>query len=290
MNMDVVEPKVSVIMITYNHEMFIAEAIEGVLMQEVDFPIELIIADDCSLDGTEAIVQKFIKEHPKGHWIKYTKHKTNKGMMPNFIWALEKAQGNYIALCEGDDYWTDPNKIEKQVKFLELNKKYVLISHNVKAEKNGQIIKGGAISFNCKITLDNILKYNMINTLSVLFLNCLDEKDRIKLSKYQIGDWPIFAFVLQQGCGFLSTDYNAVYRIHNGGAWSSKDIENEKKSIEIVLDNFKQDFKKKRKLIDKTIFLLKNDYVKYSNLYSHLNFFQKNKLMRKIYNNVKHVI
>jgi glycosyltransferase involved in cell wall biosynthesis len=288
--MDVVEPKVSVIMITYNHEMFIAEAIEGVLMQEVDFPIELIIADDCSLDGTEAIVQKFIKEHPKGHWIKYTKHKTNKGMMPNFIWALEKAQGNYIALCEGDDYWTDPNKIEKQVKFLELNKKYVLISHNVKAEKNGQIIKGGAISFNCKITLDNILKYNMINTLSVLFLNCLDEKDRIKLSKYQIGDWPIFAFVLQQGCGFLSTDYNAVYRIHNGGAWSSKDIENEKKSIEIVLDNFKQDFKKKRKLIDKTIFLLKNDYVKYSNLYSHLNFFQKNKLMRKIYNNVKHVI
>jgi glycosyltransferase involved in cell wall biosynthesis len=85
-------PLVSVVMITYNHEAFIAEAIEGVLMQEVDFPVELIIADDCSPDRTSEIVQGYLDTHPKGHWIKYTRHDQNKGMMPNFVWALEQAK------------------------------------------------------------------------------------------------------------------------------------------------------------------------------------------------------
>src|SRR5258706_16274760 len=99
-------PIVSVCMITYAHEVFIAQAIHGVLQQETDFQIELIIAEDASPDNTEKIVAGIIKSHPKGNCIKYFRHPRNLGMRLNFIWALQKCSGKYVALCEGDDYWT----------------------------------------------------------------------------------------------------------------------------------------------------------------------------------------
>jgi glycosyltransferase involved in cell wall biosynthesis len=123
---------VSVIMITYKHEQFIAKAIEGVLMQKCDFEVELIIADDCSPDKTEEKVFQIIKNHPKNSWIKYTKHKTNKGMISNFNWALNQCKGKYIAMCEGDDYWTDPLKLQKQVDFLEKTRNIQLASMMLK--------------------------------------------------------------------------------------------------------------------------------------------------------------
>ena len=121
-------PTVSVVMITYNHEAYIQQAIEGVLMQECDFKVELIIADDNSPDNTEVVVKKILSEHSKASWIKYTKHNANKGMNSNFIWATKQCKGKYIAICEGDDYWTDSNKLQKQVDFLEKNKDYGLVS------------------------------------------------------------------------------------------------------------------------------------------------------------------
>ena len=120
---------VSVIMITYAHEKYIQQAINGVLMQNVNFHVELIIADDCSKDDTESIVSSY-SNHPNFNWIKYTKHRINKGMMPNFIWSLKQAKGKYIALCEGDDYWTDPQKLQTQVDFLDANSNASACFHN----------------------------------------------------------------------------------------------------------------------------------------------------------------
>ena len=80
--------KVSVCMITYGQEKYIREAIEGVLMQECDFEVELILSNDCSPDRTDEIIQDIIKNHPKGCWIKYFKHESNIGMMPNFIFVF----------------------------------------------------------------------------------------------------------------------------------------------------------------------------------------------------------
>ena len=122
------QPKVSVCMITYGHEKFIEEAINGVLMQECDFVVELIIANDCSPDKTDAVIQNILCNHPRASWIKYIKHDKNLGMMPNFIFAMQECKGKYIALCEGDDYWTDPSKLQKQVDFLEANSDYVIHS------------------------------------------------------------------------------------------------------------------------------------------------------------------
>jgi glycosyltransferase involved in cell wall biosynthesis len=126
------ELMVSVCTITYNHEEYLRDTIEGVLKQEVNFPIEFIIADDCSSDRTEEIVNEYIKGHPNGGIIKYLRHTSNKGMMNNFLWALNQCKGKYIAFCEGDDYWTDSSKLEKQLNCLENNKDINICAHAVK--------------------------------------------------------------------------------------------------------------------------------------------------------------
>jgi len=110
---------VSVVMITYNQENFIKEAIEGVLMQNCHYDIELIIADDKSTDKTSEVIREIIDTHSRGSWIKYIRRKENKGMMANFIDAAATAKGKYVATCEGDDYWVNPNKLQLQVEFLE---------------------------------------------------------------------------------------------------------------------------------------------------------------------------
>ncbi|WP_017494983.1 glycosyltransferase family 2 protein [Flavobacterium sp. WG21] len=117
-------PMVSVNMITYGHENYIKEAIEGVLMQETDFEFDLIIAEDCSPDNTGEIIEKIIKNHPRGYRIKYFRHDINVGMQANSIFGFEKCQGKYIAICEGDDYWVDSLKLQKQVDFLEANPEF----------------------------------------------------------------------------------------------------------------------------------------------------------------------
>tara|TARA_B110000971_G_C20033692_1_gene512954 strand:- start:97 stop:1068 length:972 start_codon:yes stop_codon:yes gene_type:complete len=121
------KPKVSVVMITYGHEKYIEQAINGVLMQKCSFCIELIIANDCSLDNTDDIVNRIIEFHPNADRIRYIKHEKNIGVSRNFFFAIKESRAEYITLCEGDDYWIDPLKIQKQVEFLEGNDEYGLV-------------------------------------------------------------------------------------------------------------------------------------------------------------------
>lgn len=121
-------PMVSVCMITYNHEAYIAQAIEGVLTQKTNFPIELIIGEDCSTDNTREICIEYKKKYPEV--IKLKLRENNLGVIGNFIQTLHEAKSKYIAICEGDDYWTDPLKLEKQVQFMEENKIYSFCFHN----------------------------------------------------------------------------------------------------------------------------------------------------------------
>lgn len=112
-------PLVSARIITYNHEPYIARAIEGVLMQETDFPIELVIGEDCSTDRTRDIVFEYQKKYPEIIRVVTSEH--NVGSYQNGLRTTNACRGKYIAYCEGDDYWTDPLKLQKQVDFLEAN-------------------------------------------------------------------------------------------------------------------------------------------------------------------------
>jgi glycosyltransferase involved in cell wall biosynthesis len=222
-------PLLSVIMITYKHEGFIAEAIDGVLMQECDFEVELIIADDCSPDKTSLIVSKYIETHPKGQWIKYTRHEHNKGMMPNFIWALEQAKGKYIALCEGDDYWIDALKLQRQVDFLKANPSFSFCFSNI--SHVDQFDKELSESWPNRIEAFTITKRMLgeeylIPTPTILFKNNILNKEIMgKMSNSPLGDYLISSLLLLEGNGYYFPDKMASYRHHENGVFSKIDIQ-----------------------------------------------------------------
>jgi glycosyltransferase involved in cell wall biosynthesis len=221
---------VSVIMITYGHEAFISQAIEGVLLQKCNFKIELIIANDCSKDNTDLVVKRIIAEQPNVNWIKYTCHTENKGMMANFIWALQQAQGKYVAICEGDDYWTDPCKLQKQFDFLESNPNYLLCAHRI-GEQNGSkfySIENNKIEYTFSdFSISG--SCNGIYTCSMIFRNIPNILDIWMLDwvlRLDGGDHLILLLSTMNGHKVkLLNDQMGVYRIHDGGVWSSSTIE-----------------------------------------------------------------
>jgi len=125
-------------LITYNHGAFIQKAIESAQAQQVDFPIEFIIADDCSTDGTTDIIRKMAASNPG---IRPLLREKNIGAGPNFISMLQAAKGKYIAYLEGDDYWTDNRKLQKQVDFLERHPDYSICFHQVRLIDKGNLEK-----------------------------------------------------------------------------------------------------------------------------------------------------
>jgi glycosyltransferase involved in cell wall biosynthesis len=221
-------PLVSVCMITYNHEFYIREAIEAVLMQKTNFPIELIIGEDCSNDNTRKIVREYEKKYPAIIVGQYPE--TNRGMMENFTTVLQSARGKYIALCEGDDYWTDPLKLQKQVDFLEENGDYSLCvggfkKVNVYTNETENIIKNiSGLERNNKgytFTLNDTKKSWITKTLTAVFRN--DKNILNQITNYKYGrDINLFYHILKTGKGYYFTEIMGVYRIHEGGVNSMK--------------------------------------------------------------------
>lgn len=162
-------PLVSICCITYNHEPYIREAIEGFLLQKTSFPIEIIIYDDASTDRTAEIVKEYADKHleliiP----IFQSENQYSQGVKPSRTYVIPRARGKYIAICEGDDYWTDPLKLQKQVDFLEANPDYGLVHTNCITEVNGitMPIEAGSNIVSGNV-FEELLKNNFISTLTV---------------------------------------------------------------------------------------------------------------------------
>ena len=139
---DEIVPLVSVCVITYNHEKYIRQCLDGILMQKVNFPYEILIHDDASPDATADIIREYEAKYPDViKPIYQTENQYSKvgiGAISRF--NDERARGKYIAQCEGDDYWTDPGKLQMQVDFLEAHPEYVGTAHNVRVvDENGEI-------------------------------------------------------------------------------------------------------------------------------------------------------
>lgn len=207
-------PVVSVVMITYGQENYIREAIEGVLMQSCDFEIELIVANDCSPDNTDTVIQDIIQNNSNGCWIRYFKQEKNIGMMPNFIFALQQATSKYIALCDGDDYWTDPLKLQKQVDFLEENPDYILTHTNVLIQEESSVSKNvkdkGWNFINNRLDYRFAIFYPLAFTCSAMFRN-IPFCDN---SHYNIiaGDWKLWTQLTLIGKAKFMNFESSVYR------------------------------------------------------------------------------
>lgn len=215
---------VSVCTITYGHEKYIYETIESVLNQKTSFEIEFIIANDNSPDNTDEIILKYIKNHPKGNYIKYFKHPENLGMIPNFNFALQQCKGKYVALCEGDDYWTDPLKLQKQVDFLESNSAYSGSAH-----QSTLLIDNAKSSFfkepvPSDISVNDLIEGRLFHTASVIFRRSILDLYR-QMPIVHSGDRLInFCMAITGKIRFFDSSM-CIYRLHSLGMSSNSSIQ-----------------------------------------------------------------
>lgn len=227
------KPKLSVCMVTYNHENFIKQAIESVLMQKTNFSYELVIGEDCSTDKTKEIVIKYQNKYP--NIIKTLINNKNLGAGLNFIQTLKACKSEYIALLEGDDYWTDPYKLQKQVDFLENNPDFTICFHNAKTmDQISKKVSRILLSKGTKEvwSIEDLLKKNFIPTLTCVFRNKLIKKFPKWYFNAFPGDWPLHIFNACNGKIRYIDEVMATYRIHKGGATNGSDpILNDKRYI-----------------------------------------------------------
>lgn len=211
------KPKVSVVTITYNHEAFIRQTLDSFLMQQTDFPFEIVVADDCSTDKTQDIIREYAKARPD--IIKPILRKKNIGAVPNSTASLQAAQGKYIALCEGDDYWTDPQKLQIQADFLDKHPGHGLCFHPAKVifENNEEkSFTHPDISEKATFTTTGLVQRNYIHTSSVMYRR--QNYDRIPQNILPL-DWYLHLYHAKFGkIGFIERPMSA-YRRHSGGVW-----------------------------------------------------------------------
>jgi len=218
-------PKASVCIQTFQHVNFIKECLDGILMQQTNFDFEILLGEDASTDGTREICIEYAQKYPDKINL-FLHHRENNiniygkatGRF-NFLYNLYSSRGKYIAFCEGDDYWTDPYKLQKQVDFLEKNEDYNICFHNASVIKGNQITKQ-IYSPNRKqtITLTDLFKGDFTKTCCVVFRNNIDISD---VSVEMIQDTTLFMKCLENNkkAYYINEDM-AVYRIHAGGVFS----------------------------------------------------------------------
>ena len=211
--------KVSCHIITYNQIDYISKCIDSVLMQKTNFSIEIIIGDDNSTDGTRELLLEYANEYPD--LIKLNLRELRGTGLPgkqNFLTTLEMCSGEYIAMLEGDDYWTDPFKLQKQVDFLEANPDYVLCFHQVTILKpDGTVVE----DFITKVpenyeTIETLARFgNYIHTPSVVYRNIIPTLP-FEFEVTPIGDYFIYMMLAEHGKVKYMKEKMATYRFGVG--------------------------------------------------------------------------
>lgn len=214
------KPLVSICCLSYNHESYIRECLNGFLMQKTNFDFEVLIHDDASTDDTANIIREYEEKYQEIiKPIYQTENQYSKGIGVTRTYNFPRSQGKYIALCEGDDYWTDPLKLQKQVDFLEGNAEYMI--HSGKAQilnsnKLTEII--GDPRLKKSYSLPDFLTQNNLVTCTVTFRNQPILKNKFK--NLTFGDWLLYVQLLsskENSLAYVSDDVYSVYRVHEGG-------------------------------------------------------------------------
>lgn len=215
--------KVSVCTITYNQQAFIGQALESALAQEVDFPFEIVVGDDGSTDGTAQIVAEYGRRYPDH--VRPLLRPTNLGAQRNFAATLRECRGEYIALLEGDDYWTSPAKLGRQALFLDRERSAALCFHNahVIREKEEHPPKLFCPSTQpVRTGLEELLTCNYLPTASVMFRNRGAGEYPEWFDGADFGDWLLYIIVARHGDLFYDERVMSVYRLHAGSRWSGR--------------------------------------------------------------------
>jgi len=226
-------------MIAYNHQDYISQAIDCILMQKTTFPFEIIIGDDSSKDDTRKICEEYAAKYPGK--IKYYYREKNIGMMPNFINVLERCEGKYIAICEGDDYWIDENKLQEQADFLEGNADYSLCCHNHAVLTKGQLIPSNKnITENTRtVKTEEYLVNPFFHTTSYFFRNTAMPKPFPEwYNNVLAGDHFLVLFLSMHGkIGYLNK-LMSVFRNHGSSVSFTRTARDIKQNFVYHLEQF----------------------------------------------------
>lgn len=228
------KPLVSICCLAYNHEAYIRQCLDGFMMQKTTFPIEILIHDDASTDNTADIIREYEKKYPTIiKPIYQVENQYSKGVRVGVVYNLSRVRGKYVALCEGDDYWIDPLKLQKQVDFLEGHPEYTL-SHTAfefyyqnnstfkkfENKKTAEYSKDQLIS---AILNDNSYRIQTNTALYPvsIFQDILDENPFLFSGFFLMGDTQLWCCLASRGKVHYLKDITAVYRVADGSACRS---------------------------------------------------------------------
>lgn len=229
--------KLSILLVCYNQQEFIDECIEGILIQQTNEPFELIIADDCSTDTT--VDQIRAKLEGQKFEVNFLKTEKNLGLGPNYRRGIEACNGEFVALLEGDDYWTDPLRLQKHISFLEKNPLCPMSFnlYGIYQQNTGTLTipsTHGDSQFDY-YTSKTLIQYNVIGNLStcVLRKSALDQIPKTHFD-YDITDWFIGIFLAQSHPVAQLKEVMSVYRVNDKGLWSRSSRQDQIKRKENV--------------------------------------------------------
>lgn len=213
-------PKVSICCVTYNHEKFIAQALDSFLCQQTNFPFEILIHDDASIDQTPLIIKDYQTRFPEiiKPILRIENIKSKLGGGVNIKFNVGRSEAKYIAICQGDDYWTDPLKLQKQVDFLESNQDFVLCAGNSQIERNGHLLDQTYCHWEKDMVFDpkDIIESFYAPNLSILFLReSLEDLDFF--SGVIAGDRFLYFLLSPKGKFKYFNEIYGVYRKHEDG-------------------------------------------------------------------------
>lgn len=217
---------VSICCLSYNHSKFIRKCLDSLLMQKTNFDYEILIHDDASNDGSDEIIKEYVQKYPniiKPLFESENMHSKEVAISKTF--NFPRVQGKYVAMCEGDDYWTDEYKLQKQVDFMEENPEYSISFHKVqKIFEDGS--RKSEVSptqnlIDCGFNFLNLLECNFIQTNSVLY-RWNDSIVKNLPDNIIPGDWYLHLLFAKQGKIHFINETMAVYRVNAGGIWGGK--------------------------------------------------------------------
>lgn len=214
-------PLVSVITLTYNQAEFLTQCLASVQAQTGDFDLEHIVVDDASTDGTFEILEGYSRQNPESKRI--LRHDSNRGANAGMAEAYGIARGDYVATCEGDDWWLAPDKVATQVDLMQRRPDLAMCFHDAVVVHEGRshwpvVRPGGGDSIR---TLDQLLVDNFAHTCTVMYRRIPDLEYPDWYTGYRVGDWPNHAFHAATGrIGYISRPL-AAYRVHSKGSWSA---------------------------------------------------------------------
>jgi glycosyltransferase involved in cell wall biosynthesis len=206
------EPTVSVFVLCYNQEPYILQTIESILSQKTNFPFAIIISDDSSSDKTPQICESLAAINSN---ITFIKQEKNLGLMGNFVKTSKWLRGKYVAICDGDDYWINNNKLQLQVDFLEKNKEYSVVGTSCFKSIDGKINEIDIDKYTGPIALSELSLENKIIAPTAVFLNVYRVLELPQFfHKFPYGDWPSYLLVmsLTNTAAFKLAEVTAVYR------------------------------------------------------------------------------